>query len=60
MYSRYNKIVIGGKDAGKKAKAVGEAIINKTKKIFAMRNLDDYIATNLEVLGTEWSSLLIF
>jgi len=36
-----------------KAKAVGEAILSKTRRIFKERGFDDFLETNLEVLGAE-------
>jgi hypothetical protein len=48
-------LMIGGIDAAKKARAVGEAILKKTRRMMAERGFDDYLETNLEILGAEHS-----
>lgn len=46
-------MTIGGIDAREKAERSAEAILKRTRKIFAMMNLGDYRSTSIEVLGTE-------
>lgn len=46
-------MTIGGIDAREKAERSAEAILKRTRKIFAMMNLGDYRATSIEILGTE-------
>jgi hypothetical protein len=42
-----------GRDAGQKAKRVGEAILARTRRLFAERGFADYRRTNLKLLGSE-------
>lgn len=46
-------MTIGGIDAREKAERSAEAILKRTRKIFAMMNLGDYRSTSIEILGTE-------
>ena len=46
-------MMIGGVDAVKKAEAVAAAILKRTRRLFAERDLPDYLRTNIEVLGSE-------
>lgn len=46
-------LTIGGIDAREKAVRTAEAILKRTRRLFAMLNLGDYRATSIEVLGTE-------
>jgi hypothetical protein len=46
-------LMIGGSDAARKAQRVGEAILLRTRRLFAERGWDDYSETSLEVLGAE-------
>ena len=42
-----------GRDAVAKAQRVGEAIISRTRRMFAERGLGDYLRTDVKTLGTE-------
>ncbi|MES2883991.1 MAG: acyclic terpene utilization AtuA family protein [Pseudomonadota bacterium] len=46
-------MMIGGVDAVEKAEAVGAAILKRTRRLFAERDLADYLRTDIEVLGSE-------
>lgn len=46
-------MTIGGIDAREKAERSAEAILKRTRKIFAMMKLGDYRATSIEILGSE-------
>jgi hypothetical protein len=46
-------LMLGGADAARKAQRVGEAILLRTRRLFAERGWDDYSETSLEVLGAE-------
>ncbi len=46
-------MMIGGRDAVKKAEAVAGAILKRTRRMFSERGLADYLRTDLEVLGSE-------
>ncbi|WP_300298853.1 acyclic terpene utilization AtuA family protein [Ferrovibrio sp.] len=46
-------LTIGGIEAREKAERTAEAILRRTRRLFAMLNLGDYRATSVEVLGTE-------
>ena len=46
-------MMIGGRDAVKKAEAVAAAILKRTRRLFAERGLADYTRTDIEVLGSE-------
>ena len=46
-------LVIVGFDAAAKARRTAEAVLARTRRIFAERGLADYRATHVEVLGTE-------
>ncbi len=45
-------MMIGGVDAAPKALATGEAILKRTRRLFAERGMADYRRTDIEVLGT--------
>ena len=42
-----------GMDAARKAQRTGEAILERTRELFAQRGLADYSRTHIEVLGSE-------
>ncbi|SFN28851.1 acyclic terpene utilization AtuA family protein [Variovorax sp. OV329] len=46
-------LVIVGFDAAAKARRTAEAILARTRRIFARKGLADYRATHVEVIGTE-------
>ena len=46
-------LVIIGIDAARKARRTAEAILTRTRAIFAQRGLADYSATNIEIIGAE-------
>jgi Acyclic terpene utilisation family protein AtuA len=46
-------LVIIGIDAAKKARRTAEAILARTRAIFANRGLGDYRATSIEIIGAE-------
>ena len=46
-------LMIGGVDAARKAQRVGEAILDRTRRMFNDRGWSDYSETSLEVLGSE-------
>jgi hypothetical protein len=46
-------LMIGGFDAARKAQRVGEAILQRTRRMFNDRSWPDYSETSLEVLGAE-------
>ncbi|MEK9967883.1 MAG: acyclic terpene utilization AtuA family protein [Ferrovibrio sp.] len=46
-------MTIGGIDAREKAERSAEAILKRTRRIFAMLNLGDYRSTSIEILGAE-------
>jgi hypothetical protein len=45
--------MIGGRDASKKAEAVGKAIIAKVNRILSQNKIEPIKRYNLELLGTE-------
>jgi len=45
--------LLAGINAPKKARAVAEAILTKTSRLFRERGLPDYTETSIELLGTE-------
>ena len=45
--------MVNGIDAADKAQAMGEAILKRTRAIFARDGLGDYVDTSIEVLGAE-------
>jgi len=47
------QLTLVGTDAVRKARRTGEAIIARTRELFAERGLGDYSRTNIEVLGSE-------
>jgi hypothetical protein len=48
-------LVIVGIDAARKAERTAQAILARTRRIFAERGLADYTATNIEMIGAEHS-----
>jgi len=46
-------LLIVGPDAAAKARKVGEAILTRTRRLFAERGWPDYRATSIELLGSE-------
>ncbi|WP_029890658.1 acyclic terpene utilization AtuA family protein [Polycyclovorans algicola] len=46
-------MMIGGRDAVARAEAVANAILTRTRRLFAERGLADYRRTDIEVLGSE-------
>lgn len=48
-----SSILIGGFDAVKKAKAVGEAIIGNTNRILSMKGIDPIKEYNIDIIGSE-------
>ncbi|MDR3419311.1 MAG: DUF1446 domain-containing protein [Nevskia sp.] len=46
-------MMIGGVEAVAKARAVAEAILRRTRRLFTDRGLPDYLRTDVEVLGAE-------
>ena len=49
----FTTLMIGGTDAARKAQRVGEAILQRTRRLFAEHGWSDYSETSLEVLGAE-------
>jgi hypothetical protein len=47
------QLTIVGFDAARKARRTGEAILERTRRIFAQQGLHDYTRTNIETLGSE-------
>ncbi len=47
------QLTIVGFEAARKARRTGEAILERTRELFAQRGLADYSRTNIEVLGSE-------
>jgi hypothetical protein len=47
------QLTIVGLDAARKARRTGEAILERTRELFAQYRLPDYSRTNIEVLGSE-------
>ncbi len=52
-YRAVGTLTIGGFEAAAKARRSGEAILERTRRIFARLGLGDYTATDLSVLGAE-------
>lgn len=46
-------MMIGGRDAARKAQRVGAAILARTRRLFVEKGLADYRRTDIEVLGAE-------
>lgn len=46
-------MMIGGPDAAARAEATAQAILRRTRALFAQRKLADYLRTDIEVLGAE-------
>jgi hypothetical protein len=49
----FTTLMIGGTDAARKAQRVGEAILQRTRRMFGERGWGDYTETSLEVMGAE-------
>ena len=49
----FTTLMIGGADAARKARRVGEAILQRTRRMFAERGWGDYSETSVEVMGAE-------
>jgi hypothetical protein len=49
----FTTLMIGGNDAARKAERVGQAILQRTRRLFAERGWDDYTETSVEVMGAE-------
>ncbi len=49
----FTTLMIGGTNAAQKAQRVGEAILQRTRRMFAERGWGDYAETSLEVMGAE-------
>jgi hypothetical protein len=47
------QLTIVGLDAARKARRTGEAILERTRELFAQHGLADYSRSNIEVLGSE-------
>src|SRR6185369_7565275 len=47
------QLTIVGPDAARKARRTGEAILERTRELFAQHGLADYSRSNIEVLGSE-------
>jgi hypothetical protein len=47
------QLTIVGIDAARKAQRTGEAILQRTRELFAQQGLEDYTRTNIEVIGSE-------
>ncbi len=47
------QLTIVGLDAARKARRTGEAILERTRELFARNGLPDYSRTHIEVLGSE-------
>lgn len=45
--------MIGGRDAAAKGRAVADAIITRTRRLFQAQGFDDYLAVDIDVLGAE-------
>jgi hypothetical protein len=50
------QLTIVGVDAARKARRTGEAILERTRELFARHGLADYRRTSIEVLGSEESN----
>lgn len=49
----FTTLMIGGNDAARKAERVSQAILQRTRRMFAERGWDDYTETSVEVMGAE-------
>lgn len=49
----FTTLMIGGKDAARKAERTGEAIFQRTRRMLTERGWADYSETSLEVMGAE-------
>jgi hypothetical protein len=47
------QLTIVGADAARKARRTGEAILERTRELFAQQGLPDYSRTHVEVIGSE-------
>jgi len=49
----FTTLMIGGKDAVRKAQRVGDSILERTRRLMGERGWGDYSETSIEVLGSE-------
>jgi hypothetical protein len=49
----FTTLMIGGSEAARKAQRVGEAILQRTRRMFSERGWADYSETSLQVMGGE-------
>lgn len=54
-YKISGELMIGGQEAGDKARAVADAILKRTRRMLSLRGLPDFTDVNVEILGTEHS-----
>jgi hypothetical protein len=47
------QLTVVGADAARKARRTGDAILERTRELFAQHGLQDYTRTHIEVLGSE-------
>jgi hypothetical protein len=47
------QLMIGGRDAGAKARRTGEALLALARRLLAERGLDDYRRSSIEILGAD-------
>lgn len=52
-YRATAQMMVGGREAGRKAARIAEAILARTRRLFATQGLADYQATSGEILGAE-------
>lgn len=52
-YRSIATLMVSGIEAAAKARAMGEAILKRTRNIFAREGLGDYADTSIEILGSE-------
>src|SRR5690606_12940275 len=57
-YQLSAEVFIGGIDARKKAYAVADGVISKTRRMFKLLNVRDFENVNVEVLGSEHSEYI--
>jgi hypothetical protein len=50
------QLTIVGTDAARKARRTGEAILERTRELFAQQGMGDYTRTHVEVIGSEEAS----
>lgn len=52
-YAGMGSFVIAGRDAARKARRQGEAVLSKTRRLLQQLGLDDYSSTALQLVGAE-------